>query len=630
MSRITATKSEQAQDRRPSFQASGRRIHIRYDRTLRLEARLVWSYVPLATGTALWVWSANRLSLNRVGDLGLLTVLPVSYWLALALVLLGTAMAIWSRELREIQAAIHVAFLVLALYGAAGFASTYPRGTVPWRHVGIAAQIQSSAQVDARIDAYFGWPGFFGLLASWTGVSGLTDSSVLMTWAPVANNLLFLLPMLVLARVLTVDRRLAWSGIVLFYLANWVDQDYLAPQALGFFLYLCVLALLLTFFRRRERLPTALARLIPTSWLARTSRIATRADDHGRHEAVSAGRGSVIIAVALSIAAVVASHQLTPFSLLLALVALRTLGATSVRGLGVLTGTMIVAWLAYPAAPYMEGHLGRLLAQVGDVAGAAQGGLVQRVQGSDGHLLVIRARIAFSTLLWALGAAGALRLWWRTGLLPATAAALVVAPGFLFGLQSYGVEMLLRIFLFSLPFTCLLAAHLLPWSRGTTSRRRAGALFLVVTLLMTPAFVLVRYGNQLIDQRGAAEVEGVRALYELAPAGSLLIAGNENTPWRNQEYADHRHRTLSQLGEEGPPEDVSALAVSLRDELLASEPAGFLLLTRQQQAYEELLGRRTPWTLAEVEASLLRRSDFRVVFQNEDALILAPVEAAAT
>ncbi len=625
MSPGTATQSgRQTDDGRRQHARWRRRVHIREDRAVRLRLDVVLSYVPLAAGAALWAWSVSRLSLDAVDDYGLLTVLPLSYWLAVVFVLVGTTMSIWSSRLRETRAAVHVVGLIVALYGVVGFASPYPRGIVPWRHVGIAAEIQASAQVDASIDAYFGWPGFFGLLASWTGVSGLSDASVLMAWAPVANNLLFLLPLVVLARALTPDRRLVWSASVLFYLANWVDQDYLAPQALGFFLFLCVVALLLTFFGMPARLPTPLVRLIPARWLPAVLRAAPTVPGPCPLEVEHDGRGRVIVAVGLISAAVVASHQLTPFAFLLAVVALRSLRAISVRGMAVMVATMIVAWLAYPAAPYLEGHLGGLLSQVGDVAGAAQGNLVERVQGSEGHLLVIRGRIVFSAMLWVLGALGAMKLWLR-GESPLTAAALVVAPGFLFALQSYGGEMLLRIFLFSLPFTCVLAVQLLPRSGGSTSRRWAGALFLVVTLAMAPAFVLARYGNQLIDQRSAAEVEAVGALYDLAPAGSLLMAGNETTPWRNDEYADHRYRTLRQLNEGEPPEDLSALAVSLHQELLSSEPSGFLLITRQQQENERLLGRRTPWALADVEASLLRRGEFEVVYRNEDALILAPV-----
>ncbi|MFN2522639.1 MAG: hypothetical protein ABR614_04935 [Mycobacteriales bacterium] len=571
-------------------------------------------WLPLLLGGALWALPAARIPLDRVTDTGVVTVLPGWCWLGLALVLGGTVWAIFTAPLREVRAAVHVMTLVVLLYGGVTAGSAFPRGTVPWRHVGVAAQIGTTGGIDAGIDAYFNWPGFFALLASWSGMSGLPDASALMRFAPVASNLLFLVPLLLLARALVPDRRRAWSGIVLFYLANWVDQDYLAPQALGFFLYLCVLALVLTFFPAPDR-------LAQRGWSVWAGAAAP-----------DGGTARVLVAVVLTVTAVIASHQLTPFALLLALGALALLRSTSVRGLVLLTAVLIGAWLAYPASTYMSAHLGDLLAQVGDLAGAARGGISDRTQGSPGHLVVVRSRLAFSALIWALGAAGALRML-RRGELRAAAVGLLVAPALLFPLQSYGGEMLLRIFLFSLPFTALLAAQLLPAPDTAAARRAAGLLLLGGGLLLTPAFVLVHYGNQLVDQRGAAEVEAVRELYELAPTGSLLLAGNDNTPWRNQEYADHRHVTVDDLGRERrggrrsdpPPADVATAAELVHDVLASSEQPGLVLFTQQQRTYDRLLGSRLPWSLAQLQRALVQRGDLEVVLRNPDAVILRPV-----
>jgi hypothetical protein len=564
-----------------------------------------WAF--LLVGLSLWTLPSSRIPLERVGDTGILPLVPLTCWLGLALVLLGTVTAIWTpSRLREGRAAVHVMVLVVVLYGLVTAGSPYPRGTVSWRHVGVAAHLGSAGVVDPTIDAYFGWPGFFALLASWSGMAGLPDASVLMQWAPVANNLLLLLPLRLLAGALVPDRRRAWSGIVLFYLANWVDQDYLAPQALGFFLYVCLVALLLTLFPATDRLAgrwspaTAPGQVAPQS-----------------HEAA----GRALIVVVLVIAAVVTTHQLTPFALLLGLAALTGLRSVSVRGLVVLSGALVAVWLAYPASTYLQGNGGDLLAQVGDLAGAAQGGIAERAQGSAGHLLVVRSRIAFSALLWGLAAAGAVRML-RARQLRAAAVGLLVAPALLFPLQSYGGEMLLRIFLFSLPFTALLAAQLLPAGSSARSRRGAGALMLVAAIALSPAFLLVRYGNQLVDQRTTAEVQAVRILYELAPPGSVLVAGNANTPWRNREYADHKHRLLSDLGDPDLPADLADVADLLHAELLSGERPGLVLLTRQQREYERLLGRRVPWTLGGLEQVLLARADFAVVHRDRDAVIL--------
>ena len=560
-------------------------------------------------------------------DTGLVSVLPPSYWATVALLLTGITVSVWGRRLSHGLAAAHVSLLVVTLYGVAATSSAYPRGTVSWRHVGVATELASTRVVDAGIDAYFGWPGFFSLVASFTGLAGVDDAEPVMTWAPVLNELLLLLPLLVVLRALSSDDRIVWSAVTLFYLTNWVDQDYLSPQALSYFLYLSVLGLLLTFFRpAAPRTSRARVGQLARAWAAvpRALRGAGPEADPagpGPAPAPASARPVVVLVVVTVTTAVVLVHQLTPFALLLAFVALAVARRTTVQGLPLLTVVLILFWFTYGASVYLQGNLGTLLAGVGDFAEAARGGLVERIQGSPGHVLVVRGRLLFSLAVWS-AAALAVLLHYRRGQRDTSAVLLLVSPALLFGLQSYGGEMLLRIFMFSLPFACLLALQLLPRSRTSTGRRVCGAALLATALVLTPAFVLVRYGNQLTDQRAPGEVRAVEELYRLAPPGTLLVAGNDNTPWRYTEYGQHRHVTLERLLEVKAPADASQAQDALEAELGTYPQGAFLLLTRQQENFERLFGVRTPYTVREMREALTRSDDFAVVFRNDDAVIL--------
>ena len=570
-------------------------------------------------------WFVVRTDRIVATDTGLLTVLPPSYWLTVALLLTGVTAAVWWSGPHPWWAAAHTAGLVVALYGVGVLGTPFPRGTVPWRHVGVASELVSTQVVDPTIDAYFGWPGFFALLASFTELAGLPDGKVLMQWAPVVNELLLLLPLLLVLRALTRDERLVWSAVTVFYLGNWVDQDYLAPQAMSFFLYLCVLGLLLTFFRP----PVPSARARPRSRVDQAVAAVMRllrgagpaGDPAGPGPPPTTGSAVALLLSLLITAAVVTMHQLTPFAIFLALLALAVARRTPVRGLPLLTGVLVLAWLSFSAVAYLQGNLSVLLAGVGDVAGAAQGGLVERIQGSPGHLQVVRARLLFSLCIWGLAAVAVLLHYCR-GRRDTTAVLLLASPGLLFGMQSYGGEMLLRIFMFSLPFSAFLAVQLLPGS-GTVRRRRAsGGLFLAAALVFAPAFVLVHYGNQLIDERSAGEVEAVAELYRVAPPETLLVAGNDNTAWRYTEYGEHRHVTLERLLEEDAPTDAAGVERALHAALSEHEAGGFVLLTRQHDVYERLLGRRTPYAVADVRRRLVQSDLFEVVHRNEDAVVL--------
>jgi hypothetical protein len=81
----------------------------------------------------------------------------------------------------------------------------------------------------------------------------------LAAWVPALSNLIYLVPLWLIFRALTTDRRLVWLGLFVFVFGNWVGQDYMSPQGFNILLYLTVLAILLTWFRRGD--PAPLSRL---------------------------------------------------------------------------------------------------------------------------------------------------------------------------------------------------------------------------------------------------------------------------------------------------------------------------------------------------------------------------------
>src|SRR5690606_27996999 len=80
-------------------------------------------------------------------------------------------------------------------------------------------------------------------------------------WAPVVFNVANLLALRLLFRACGADRTRTWLALVFFFITTWVGQDYFSPQALGYVLYLVLIATVLRSFRRPPRL---LAVLSPT------------------------------------------------------------------------------------------------------------------------------------------------------------------------------------------------------------------------------------------------------------------------------------------------------------------------------------------------------------------------------
>ena len=199
---------------------------------------------------ALWSLDIDRVRLREMNDLGLISVMPLSALVLLLVLTVSFCLSLSGRPLRFWVPLSHVLVLVLILHGVTVLLEVVPRGAVVYRHAGIIDYIVRNESVDPSIDAYFNWPGFFGLGAL---ISEATGSSPLAMgrWAPLAFNLLFLPMLVAIFRWASDDPRVTWLGLWVFYSANWVGQDYLSPQAVGFTLWLSMLALLLTWFTPR-------------------------------------------------------------------------------------------------------------------------------------------------------------------------------------------------------------------------------------------------------------------------------------------------------------------------------------------------------------------------------------------
>lgn len=544
------------------------------------------SGVLLSASVALWWASLGRIDLQAMDDTGLISVLPVTALGAFTLLMIGFSLALQQRARRGLLAAYVMALLLMG-YGLTSLVGEALRGAVVWRHLGVTDALLRLGGPDPAIDAYFNWPGFFMLLSVVETIAGPQSLSLLSRWAPVGFNLLFLGPLVLILRAITVDRRLMWLTCWVFLLSNWINQDYLAPQALAFFFYLVLVAMLLRWFPAQEE---------------------------GAAGALHPDRAVLLLVIVLIYAVTVASHQLTPFAALLAVCLLVAIRRCSARRLPLLMALLAVSWLLFMAVPYLKGHVADLTSEVGNVSGAVGRNVAERVQGSPGHLLVVRTRLLSTAALWGLAVAGAF-LQWRRRQLDIRIVVLAVTPFPLLIAQPYGGEMLLRVYLFSLPFASFLAAAALLPRQGRTwwsTPVLAGIL-----TVMLAAFLVSRYGNERMDQFTAQEVAAVDQLYAIVPPGGLLVAGSGNFPWKSRSYEQYDYLTAVQLAPVTPP----PLIAGAIEEAMLRRPASALIFTRSQRASIELLGTLGPGVLQELEQHVATSDSFRLAYANSDARI---------
>ena len=190
-----------------------------------------------------------------------------------------------------------------------------------------------------------------------------------------------------------------WLAAWLFTLFNWIDQDYLSPQAFAYFSYLVVAGLLLHTLAARPgtTLRSAVsehgARAGWSTWW--TSRTPVERDPRRR----VAGLWVVVL---LSVVILV-SHQLTPFFLFGTVALLTVTGRCWTPRLLPVLGALIVIWLTTGASAYLGGHPVLFVQSAHEVTSAT---VQDRLQGTTGHLHVIDVRFGMTLGVLVLAGLG--------------------------------------------------------------------------------------------------------------------------------------------------------------------------------------------------------------------------------
>ncbi len=576
-----------------------------------LASRALLTPVTLVVSVAAWALGVAHTDLDRMNGLGLLSVLDG--WTVLALLVLSAAIVheLTRGRLHPLRIGALLACLAVELYALQNAADSAAGVQVSWIHLGFAQYIQAHGHVLADYDARFSWPAFFAAAAAMSGAAGRTDVGSFLRWAPPVYEVLYLVPLALFARFATSTAKVGLLGVALYTCGNWFEQDYFSPQATNMVLDLTVIALLSFLAAPEAAGVRGLLGRLGVRPNAHPPRV------HGLGPAAYLGLGLV---VATLVAASIVSHQLTPIALIGVLVAFRFTGLTRFRSLWLLAVVMFAGYFSYGAFAFWSGHLSAVVGDVGKVGATVGSGVGKRLGGDPQHLFLQYVRVAWCGVFAVGGLVGLWRLRPRFGPRWLLLAALAYGPFGLALVQSYGGEVVLRIFLYALPAMAMLLAEAV---RDLLRPNVAARAVLTVALTLAAVTLLATRGaNQPFERVTVTQLRAQQAILRVVPAGASIGVFNEFTMIDSEQL--RRNHVINVADTRC---DLTRGPLSC----VAANPADYLYLSATQAAYGQYsMGLPTGWS-PRLERQLVADHGYRVVYANREVTVLkAPASGRTT
>jgi hypothetical protein len=579
------------------------------------------TWLPLVVGALLWAWAVPRISFQNMGQFGLLDRFPIAFYASLCVLTIGFVASIRRAGTAPWWPLVYSMGMLFAL--KAPTALLYHTVRYAWasKHDAVIARLLSEGTVrphfvlNGGMSAYDQWPGFFSLNAALIKAFGVTGAAVYTNWAPVIYGALMLPVLVLIYRTFTEDWRLVWTAVWIFQLANWVGQDYLSPQGFAYVLFLAVFAVVLRHFVR----PGSTGRLRDRAVLDPAAALVPPATNRAQ-------RAVGIVLVAPLIAAINASHQLTPVMLTVTLIALCL--TRRYRNIGLLAATVAImaVWDLTMGRELFVDTLRTMGSQLGDLMSNAQPGFAGNTPWGAGARLVGDVNIVMVVGLGALAVlAVALRRRLARSALPLVLATLAPAP--LLAVNNYGGEMVFRVYLFGLPGTAFFAAAALVPAVAHGGRALKAARRVVVVAMPASAIVLLAgflpsyYGKESEQYAPPQEVAFVEQAYDQAPHGSLVMAATGSFPGAYYQYDHYDHWFFT---EENSAENLKLLknpGAYLSGGVSPGCPAYVILTPTQQQAVRGE-GYLPPGGYGELVRKLKQSPHFEVLKDTKYGLLL--------
>jgi len=315
-------------------------------------------------------------------------------------------------------------------------------------------------------------------------------------------------------------------------------------------------------------------------------------------------------------------HELSPYMVAVQLGALAILGRIRPWWVVAAMFAIAIGFLA-PNFTYVNDTYG-LTASIGNFFGNVQGPASLFTKLGPEALLSARAARILSLGMWGLAVIGIVRRL-RQGRQAIGLAALAFSPIVLIVLLAYGNEGVLRVYLFSLPWTACLAACALSPVRGASWRTKA-ILRTAVLAAVVILFVVAFFGDDGVNVMTPADVQASAYVYTHAPPGPLMpLTLNFPAPIGANAYEYPSVNPLLGSGYGGAselsPSDVVLVTTEIVSQGGGIKEPGYFIVSPSMIAYAEEYGLATAAQCRSFVAAMDRAPGWRILYNHGGATV---------
>jgi len=427
-----------------------------------------------------------------IGYLGIIHSLPVLFYIAVIIILISfLGLCFFSNNSKWLMY-VQLLVIVIAIYLTPFLLEGTPRYGATFWNYGMVDYLYRIGYTSPSEITYHSWPGFSFQVVSLLNITGITNPEPVMALYPFVVEIIYVLIILAL---FSVDNdkspgTIAWIAALIFILGNWTYSNYFSPQSSVYILILCFILVLV--------------------WLNRKQ----------------AGNLSEKILLIILFSSIVLTHLLTSLIVLLTLAVLIVFYFIRYRkfrwiDMLLLTATLFMGWTIYGASYQLKMNLPLVIQEILRLDLLLEQLMGRIVETSVQHQTINTIRVVYTGVIALVGILGFVlnikhRGWQIAGrILFGLAVAVILILPLLF----YGGEMIVRAYIFLLPFVIFYIAYLIV----KYMKKPLAAVFIAIALIaVVPCSLITLYGNETLEYIHPGELRAADFYYGKARSGFSL------------------------------------------------------------------------------------------------------------